>query len=44
MAVSETVNAYSRNGNVVGQVEVTEVVHSAGYTYVQYGAVAPHQK
>ncbi len=42
--VGELVNALSRNGNVVGTVQVSTIVHSAGYTYTQYGAVAPHQK
>ena len=44
MAVGETVYAYSKRGNEVGQVQVSTVVHSAGYTYTQYGPIAPHQK
>ncbi len=39
-----TITAYSLSGKAVGQVEVTEVVHSKGYTYTVYGELAPHQK
>ena len=44
MAVGEAVYAYSKNGNEKGTVQVSTVLHSAGYTYTQYGEVAKHQK
>lgn len=42
--MTQTVDAKSKSGNIVAKVEVHQVVHSAGYTYIQYGALAPHQK
>jgi len=39
-----TITAYSLSGKAIGQIEVTEVVHSKGYTYTVYGELAPHQK
>jgi len=39
-----TIYTFSKTGNQIGQTDVNEVVHSAGYTYTQYGALAPHQK
>ena len=35
---------YSKRNNPVGKTTVTEVKHSAGYYYTQYGPVSKHQK
>ena len=40
----QTVVAHSRAGNDVGDTPVSEIVHSAGYAYTQYGMVSKHQK
>lgn len=39
-----TVSAKSTHGNEVAKVEVHQVTHSKGYTYTQYGDLAPFQK
>lgn len=41
--MADTVKAKSTHGNDVGEVQVSTVVHSKGYTYTQYGDLAPHQ-
>ena len=42
--MQQEIHVKASDGRVICRTKVSEVVHSAGYTYTQYGELAKHQK